>query len=235
MPNAKELQRMLNDFQQLVPQVVGAIVAVIAAIGVLAAALPEDTKEKISSDRNSGPTTTITATPNPPSQPKHPTPPTNKPTTAKLAPTSAAPHQSEVYLSDLRITDSSAIKANDQIVKAGGTEYQKSIMANGDRSWVKFGDLEKKYSKLEAKVAFDTDVKNDFATVGMVTISIDGSEVERIIIKPGEIKDLSVDVRNLEHELVISFYTDNSERDHEFSQWNPANGLAVLSPVLTLR
>lgn len=39
MPNAKELERQLRDFQNLLPQIVGSLLAVITAIGVIVAAV----------------------------------------------------------------------------------------------------------------------------------------------------------------------------------------------------
>lgn len=215
MPNARELQRMLNDFQQLVPAIVGAILAVVTAIGVLVAAVKEETPN---------PTTSPAPGASQPAQkPKEPTP----------GNTGGNFSKPEVNVSNY-LTDQDS--GNNYGVKTGvsvtfnGKDYPKSIISTQSNMYYSSEQtyiVPNGYTSLTYDAAWASNIPNEGNT-GVIVVEFDGGLRDRVEIKPGESKRRTVDVRGGGRVTFKFTAYANGDKDSEAGK----NGLAALRPML---
>lgn len=212
MPNARELQRTLNDFQQLVPAIVGAILAVVTAIGVLVAAVKEETPNPTTSPAPS--------TSQPAQKPKEPTP------------GNTGGNYSKPEFPDARYLHTHrGVKYDVQSgvdVTFNKKDYPKSIIAtSGSGSSVAYYTVPEGYTSLTFDAAWASNIPNDDA-IGIIEVKLNGGLRDRVTVVPGESKTRTVDVRGggeIRIELSAVDKLDDKKR-------KAPNGLALLTPTL---
>lgn len=205
MPDARELTRMLKDFQELIPAVVGAIVAIATAIGLLVPSL-EGGSSNIGGADNSGTTN---------SQGGH-----SKPGSAGVK-----------YLTDNPSNfHDSEIKSGYEVT-VGGKDYKKSILSTDGHGWG--SESFKRYvvpdtmRTLSLKAAWSDTIPNS-GGIGTVTVSRDGQRLGQFTVPVGEIVERTFDVRG-GGEVQIHLIAHDSKNDQKRV---PSSGLAVLTPIV---
>lgn len=205
MPDARELTRMLKDFQELIPAVVGAIVAIATAIGLLVPSL-EGGSSNIGGADNSGTTN---------SQGGY-----SKPGAAGVK-----------YLTDNPSNfHDSEIKSGYEVT-VGGKDYKKSILSTDGHGWG--SESYKRYvvpdtmRTLTLKAAWSDTIPNN-GGIGKVTVSRDGQRLGQFTVPVGEVVERTFDVRG-GGDVMIHLVAYDSKNDQKRV---PSSGLAVLTPVV---
>lgn len=207
MPNARELTRMLNDVQQLVPAIVGAIVAIATAIGVLVPSL-EDGSSSNALGGNAGTSN-------------------SRPTDSKGGFSKPETTVSN-YLVDQEKFDPRDLKSNVSVT-VDGKDYAKSLISTDDSGYLSYQQfiVPEGYQSLNFTAAWADTVPNS-GGVGIVTVTLDNGERGKVYVKQGESKPQKIDVRG-GGRVHIRFKAVNNLNENNGVA---ANGLAVLSPVL---
>lgn len=166
--NFKDAERMLRDFQNLLPQIVGSIVAVVSAIAVIVGLIKggDEIIGQKDPDRPS-----ITA-PGNYSKPEF--------ADAKYLYT----HRDRVYGMQSGVG-----------VTFNGQEYPKSLISTSNY-WESTGnfDVDKKYSTLNYTAAWASNIPNSDG-VGVIEVYLNGGLRDRVTVKPGESKTRNADIR----------------------------------------
>lgn len=169
MPTSfKDAERMLRDFQNLLPQIVGSIVAVVSAIAVIVGLIKggDEIIGQKDPDRPS-----ITA-PGNYSKPEF--------ADAKYLHT----HRDRVYGMQSGVG-----------VTFNGQEHPKSLISTSNY-WESTGnfDVDKKYSTLNYTAAWASNIPNSDG-VGVIEVYLNGGLRDRVTVKPGESKTRNADIR----------------------------------------
>ncbi|MDK8800531.1 hypothetical protein [Corynebacterium coyleae] len=166
--NFKDAERMLRDFQNLLPQIVGSIVAVVSAIAVIVGLIKggDEIIGQKDPDRPS-----ITA-PGNYSKPEF--------ADAKYLHT----HRDRVYGMQSGVG-----------VTFNGQEHPKSLISTSNY-WESTGnfDVDKKYSTLNYTAAWASNIPNSDG-VGVIEVYLNGGLRDRVTVKPGESKTRNADIR----------------------------------------
>ena len=207
MPNARELTRMLNDVQQLVPAIVGAIVAIATAIGVLVPSL-EDGSSSNALGGNGGTSN-------------------SRPTDSKGG-FSKPETSSSNYLVDQEKFDPRELKSNVSVT-VNGKDYAKSLISTDNKARSSYQQfiVPAGYESLNFTAAWSDTVPNS-GGVGIVTVTLDGGERGKVYIKQGQKKSQKIDVRGGGRVKISVDAVNNLDEKKDAA----ANGLALLSPVL---
>ena len=207
MPNAKELERQLRDFQDLLPQIVGSLIAVITAIGVIVAAVnPGGGSGSLNGDKT--PTPSATAKPGNSGDYSKP-----EFADAKYLHT----HRSSVDYMQSGVG-----------VTFDGKDYPKSMISTSD--WFQptgYFDVDKKYSTLNYTAAWASNIPNT-GGVGVVEVYLNGGLRDRVMVKPGESKVRNADIRGGGQVKIVMYALDKEDDKKEVA----SNGLAILTPTL---
>lgn len=207
MPNAKELERQLRDFQNLLPQIVGSLLAVITAIGVIVAAVnPGGGSGSLNGDKT--PTPSATAKPGNSGDYSKP-----EFADAKYLHT----HRSSVDYMQSGVG-----------VTFDGKDYPKSMISTSD--WFQptgYFDVDKKYSTLNYTAAWASNIPNT-GGVGVVEVYLNGGLRDRVMVKPGESKVRNADIRGGGQVKIVMYALDKEDDKKEVA----SNGLAILTPTL---
>lgn len=200
--NFKDAERMLRDFQNLLPQIVGSIVAVISAIAVIVGLIKGGDDEIIGQKDPARPS--ITA-PGDYSKPEF--------ADAKYLHT----HRDRVY----RMQSGVGVTFN-------GQEYPKSLISTSDY-WESTGnfDVDKKYSTLNYTAAWASNIPNSDG-VGVIEVYLNGGLRDRVTVKPGESKTRNADIRGGGRVQVKMYAVDKTDDKQKVAP----NGLAVLTPTV---
>ena len=202
--NFKDAERMLRDFQNLLPQIVGSIVAVVSAIAVIVGLLNDAGVG--GSDKSSDlPGVTEKQTPGDYSKPEF--------ADAKYLHT----HRDRVY----RMQSGVGVTFN-------GQEYPKSLISTSDY-WESTGnfDVDKKYSTLNYTAAWASNIPNSDG-VGVIEVYLNGGLRDRVTVKPGESKTRNADIRGGGRVQVKMYAVDKTDDKQKVAP----NGLAVLTPTV---
>lgn len=205
MPDARELTRMLKDFQELIPAVVGAIVAIVTAIGLLIPGVQGDLSSNGGAN-HSGPTN---------SQGDY-----SKPGAAGVK-----------YLTDSPLNDSSFKVKSGYEVTVGGKEYEKSILSTDGQGYA--GESHKEYvvpntmRTLSLKAAWSDTIPNN-GGVGKVAVWRDGQLLGNFTVPVGEVVERTFDVRG---GGTVTVYLAAHDPKNDQNRV-PSSGLAVLTPVV---
>lgn len=207
MPNAKELERQLRDFQDLLPQIVGSLIAVITAIGVIVAAVnPGGGSGSLNGEKT--PTPSATAKPGNSGDYSKP-----EFADAKYLHT----HRSSVDYMQSGVG-----------VTFDGKDYPKSMISTSD--WFQptgYFDVDKKYSTLNYTAAWASNIPNT-GGVGVVEVYLNGGLRDRVMVKPGESKVRNADIRGGGQVKIVMYALDKEDDKKEVA----SNGLAILTPTL---
>ena len=204
MPNAKDLERQLRDFQRLLPQIVGSVLAIITAIGVILGAVAPELGGGSSS--NGGNT--------PPSAPGN-SGDYSKPEFAD----GKYLHTHRDYINHMQ----SGVG-----VTFNGKDYPMSLISTDARSYhASHFDLDKKYSTLSYTAAWASNIPNS-GGVGVIEVYLNDGLRDRVQVKPGESKTRSVDVRGGGRVKVVMYAVDKKDD----KQAVDSNGLAMLTPTV---
>lgn len=200
--NFKDAERMLRDFQNLLPQIVGSIVAVVSAIAVIVGLIKGGDGETIGQKDPDRPS--ITA-PGDYSKPEF--------ADAKYLHT----HRDGVY----RMQSGVGVTFN-------GQEYPKSLISTSDY-WESTGnfDVDKKYSTLNYTAAWASNIPNSDG-VGVIEVYLNGGLRDRVTVKPGESKTRNADIRGGGRVQVKMYAVDKTDDKQKVAP----NGLAVLTPTV---
>lgn len=204
MPNIRELTWMFQDIQRLVPAAVGAILAIVTAIGVLVPSL-EGGSSSIGG-ANSG-------------------------TTNSQGGYSKPEISGAKYLTDSPLTSGNGYKLKSGYgVTVNGKEYKKSILSTDgegvDYRSYKSYNVSDTMRTLNLKAAWVDTIPNS-GGVGKVTIDREGQLLDQFTVKTGEIVERNIDVRGGGNvRITLEAF---SKRDQNRV---PSSGLAVLTPVV---
>ena len=204
MPNAKDLERQLRDFQNLLPQIVGSLLAIITAIGVIIAAIAPDLG---GNDKNGG----TGSSPSVPGNAGN----YSKPEFAD--PRYLHTHRNGVYRMQSGVD-----------VTFDGKNYPQSLVSTSDRRKPEASfEVDKKYSALNYTAAWASNIPNS-GGVGVIEIYLNGGLRDRVTVKQGEAKARSADIRGGGTVMVKMYAVDKVDDKQEVY----SNGLAVLTPTL---
>ena len=208
MPNAKELERQLRDFQNLLPQIVGSVLAIITALGVILGAVAPELGG--SSSNNGG----GNSSPSAPSKPGN-SGDYSKPEFAN--PKYLHTHRNRVYSMQSGVG-----------VTFNGKDYPMSLISTNagvyDNSTF---DVDKKYSTLNYTAAWASNIPNS-GGVGVIEVYLNGGLRDRVMVKPGEAKKRSADIRGGGRVKIIMYAVDKVDDKKKVN----SNGLAMLTPTL---
>ena len=200
--NMKDMERMLRDFQNLLPQIIGSIIAVISAIAVIVGLFKDG------------------------GEPGRPTP--DHPSVTAPGDYSKPEFADPRYLDTHRSSADDMQAGVD--VTYNGTEYPKSYLStygyHRGTSYAYFS-VKNGYTTLNYDAAWASNIPNS-GGVGVVEVYFNGGLRDRVTVKQGEKKSRAVDVRgggNIEIRLFAVDSTDDSEQ-------KAPNGLAILTPTL---
>ena len=211
MPNAKELERQLRDFQNLLPQIVGSLLAVITAIGVIVAAVnPGGGSGSLNGDKTPTPSPSASASAKPGNSGDY-----SKPEFADAK-----------YLHTHRSSVSNMQSGVG--VTFDGKDYPKSMISTSD--WFQptgYFDVDKKYSTLNYTAAWATNIPNT-GGVGVVEVYLNGGLRDRVMVKPGESKVRNADIRGGGQVKIVMYALDKEDDKKNVA----SNGLAILTPTL---
>ena len=208
MPNAKDLERQLRDFQNLLPQIVGSVLAIITALGVILGAVAPELGG--SSSNNGGGNSSPSAPSKPGNSGKY-----SKPEFAdgKYLHT----HRNRVY----RMQSGVGVTFN-------GKDYPMSLISTNARSYDNSTfDVGKKYSTLNYTAAWASNIPNS-GGVGVIEVYLNDGLRDRVTVKPGEAKKRSADIRGGGRVKIVMYAVDKVDDKKKVN----SNGLAMLSPTL---
>lgn len=205
MPNnMKDMERLLRDFQNLLPQIIGSIVAVISAIAVIVGLIKGDGNidGQKPSDRPG-----VTASPNPGNY--------SKPEFAD--PQYLHTHRDYLYQMQSGVG-----------VTFNGQEYPKSLISTSNYYASKGDfDVDKKYSTLNYTAAWASNIPNSDG-VGVIEVYLNGGLRDRVTVNPGESKTRKADIRGGGRVHVKVYAVDKTDDKRNVAP----NGLAVLTPTV---
>lgn len=202
--NFKDAERMLRDFQNLLPQIVGSIVAVVSAIAVIVGLLNDAGVG--GSDKSSDlPGVTEKQTPGNYSKPEF--------ADAKYLHT----HRDRINRMQSGVD-----------VTFNGQEYPKSLISTSNfyESHGYF-DVDKKYSTLNYTAAWASNIPNSDG-VGVIEVYLNDGLRDRVTVKPGESKTRNADIRGGGRIHVKVYAVDKKDDKQQVAP----NGLAVLTPTV---
>lgn len=200
--NFKDAERMLRDFQNLLPQIVGSIVAVVSAIAVIVGLLNDAGP---GGDGPKYPDRPGISAPGNYSKPEF--------ADAKYLHT----HRDRVY----RMQSGVGVTFN-------GQEYPKSLISTSDRyDSGGYFDVDKKYSTLNYTAAWASNIPNSDG-VGVIEVYLNGGLRDRVTVKPGESKTRNADIRGGGRVYVKVYAVDKKDDKQQVAP----NGLAVLTPTV---
>lgn len=205
VPNTKDLERQLRDFQRLLPQIVGSVLAIITAIGVIIGTVAPEMGGGSSS--NGGGNT-------------YPSAPGNSGDYSK--PEFADGKYLHTHRDRIRSMQSGVD------VTFNGKDYPMSLISTNARVYDSSTfDLDKKYSTLSYTAAWASNIPNS-GGVGVIEVFLNGGLRDRVQVKPGESKTRSVDVRGGGRVKVVMYAVDKKDDRQKVD----SNGLAMLTPTV---
>lgn len=212
--NFKDAERMLRDFQNLLPQIVGSIVAVVSAIAVIVGLLNDAGVG--GSDKSSDlPGVTENQTPGTTDRPG-------------LNPAPSKPVRTSIFT----VGTNYAPGVNADVpVNFNGKSYDRSVISTAGNDWstsrVDF-NVPREYNSLEFDAAFATDIPNE-AGVGQINVTLDGGERKTVDVIPGQATPVRVNIAGGGTvRIYFSVFTDAKK-----NQSVAPNGLAILNPVIS--
>ena len=203
MPNVRELTRMFKDVQELVPAIVGAILAIVTALGILIPGLDGGSRNNAGTG-NGGPTNSLGGF---------------------SKPEAAGPN----YLTNHERSYSASNIKSGYAVTVNGKDYEKSILSTdgaAEGSSVSFSVADTAQA-LVLSAAWADDIPNSGGT-GKVLVKRDGQVLDRFSVEVGEVVKRKINVRGggtVEIYLNAVDHTPDKEAV-------AASGLAILTPVL---
>ena len=203
MPNARELTRMSKDVQELVPAVVGAILAIVTALGILIPGLDRDSSSNAGSG-NGGPTISLGGF--------------SKPEAA--GPNYLTNHERSYTASNIK---------SGYAVTVNGKDYEKSILSTdgaADGSAVSFSVADTAQA-LVLSAAWVDDIPNSGGT-GKVLVKRDNQVLDRFSVEVGEVVKRKINVRGGGTVKIYLNAVDHTPDKEAVA----ASGLAILTPVL---
>lgn len=208
MPNAKELERQLRDFQNLLPQIVGSVLAIITALGVILGAIAPELGD--SSSNNGG----RNSSPSAPSKP------------GTSGDYSKPEFANPKYLHTHR--DGHSGMQSGIGVTFNGKDYPMSLISTSDYfDSDGYFNLDKKYSTLNYTAAWASNIPNS-GGVGVIEVYLNGGLRDRVMVKPGESKTRAADIRGGGRVHIKMYAVDKKDDKTKVA----ANGLAVLTPTV---
>lgn len=168
------------------------------------------------------------------SQPGQAQPPASQPANPQT------PTVKTAYLADQPTSRKSNVNMDDYTAVAKGVSYPKSITArySTNASSIVFFEPLGRWKSLDAKVAYDANVdawdrlSPNSKPTGRVSIIVDDNVVKRVVVQPGQVEDLHVDLSNMRESLVIEF-DGNYDGGSYFSTSQIPVGLSLLTPELS--
>ena len=203
MPNARELTRMFKEVQELVPAVVGAILAIVTALGILIPGLDRDSSSNAGSG-NGGPTNSLGGF--------------SKPEAA--GPNYLTNHERSYTASNIK---------SGYAVTVNGKDYEKSILSTdgaADGSAVSFSVADTAQA-LVLSAAWVDDIPNSGGT-GKVLVKRDNQVLDRFSVEVGEVVKRKINVRGGGTVRIYLNAVDHTPDKEAVA----ASGLAILTPVL---
>lgn len=208
----KDLERQLRELNNLIPQIAAAIVGIITAIGVIVAAVQGgdgDGSSKRTTPSNPSTQTSTTTTSKPANSGDY-----SKPefADAKYLHT----HRNGVW--DMQ----SGVD-----VTVDGKDYPQSLISTDNRDSSAVFNIDERFSSLNYTAAWATNIPNS-GGVGIIEVRLNGGLRDRVLVKQGEMKPRTVDVRG-GGELRITMTAVDPIDDQ---RGVAPNGLAALTPTL---
>lgn len=109
-----------------------------------------------------------------------------------------------------------------------GKDYPESMISTSD--WFQptgYFDVDKKYSTLNYTAAWASNIPNT-GGVGVVEVYLNGGLRDRVMVKPGESKVRNADIRGGGQVKIVMYALDKEDDKKEVA----SNGLAILTPTL---
>lgn len=206
----KDLERQLRELNNLIPQIAAAIVGIITAIGVIVAAVQGGDADGTSKRTNPSTQTTTTTT-------------TSKP--ANSGDYSKPEFADAKYLHTHRTGVWDMQSGVD--VTVDGKDYPQSLISTDNRDSRGVFNIDERFSALNYTAAWATNIPNS-GGVGIIEVRLNGGLRDRVLVKQGEMKPRTVDVRG-GGELRITMTAVDPVDDKKSVA---PNGLAALTPTL---
>lgn len=206
----KDLERQLRELNNLIPQIAAAIVGIITAIGVIVAAVQGGDADGTSKRTNPSTQTTTTTT-------------TSKP--ANSGDYSKPEFADAKYLHTHRTGVWDMQSGVD--VTVDGKDYPQSLISTDNRDSSGVFNIDERFSALNYTAAWATNIPNS-GGVGIIEVRLNGGLRDRVLVKQGEMKPRTVDVRG-GGELRITMTAVDPVDDKKSVA---PNGLAALTPTL---
>lgn len=205
----KDLERQLRELNNLIPQIAAAIVGIITAIGVIVAAVQGSDADGTSKRTNPS-TQTSTTTPSKPANSGD----YSKPefADAKYLHT----HRNGVW--DMQ----SGVD-----VTVDGKDYPQSLISTDNRDSSAVFNIDERFSALNYTAAWATNIPNS-GGVGIIEVRLNGGLRDRVLVKQGEMKPRTVDVRGGGELRITMTAVDPIDDQRRVAP----NGLAALTPTL---
>ena len=208
----KDLERQLRELNNLIPQIAAAIVGIITAIGVIVAAVQGG-----DGDGSSKRTT-----------PSNPSTQTSTTTTSKPA---NSGDYSKPEFADTKYLHTHRKRVWDMQsgvdVTVDGKDYPQSLISTDNRDSSAVFNINERFSALNYTAAWATNIPNS-GGVGIIEVRLNGGLRDRVLVKQGEMKPRTVDVRG-GGELRITMTAVDPVDDKKSVA---PNGLAALTPTL---
>lgn len=205
----KDLERQLRELNNLIPQIAAAIVGIITAIGVIVAAVQGG-----DGDGSSKRTT--------------PSNPSTQTTTSKPA---NSGDYSKPEFADAKYLHTHRNSVWDMQsgvdVTVDGKDYPQSLISTDNRDSSAVFNIDERFSSLNYTAAWATNIPNS-GGVGIIEVRLNGGLRDRVLVKQGEMKPRTVDVRG-GGELRITMTAVDPVDDKKSVA---PNGLAALTPTL---
>ena len=203
MPNVRELTRMFKDVQELVPAIVGAILAIVTALGILIPGLDGGSSSNAGTG-NGGPTNSQGGF---------------------SKPEAAGPN----YLTNHETWSSGSNIKSGYAVTVNGKDYEKSILSTdgyGKGSEKEFYVADTAQA-LVLSAAWADDIPNSGGT-GKVLVKRDNQVLDRFSVEVGEVVKRKINVRGGGTVKIYLNAVDHTPDKEAVA----ASGLAILTPVL---
>lgn len=205
----KDLERQLRELNNLIPQIAAAIVGIITAIGVIVAAVQGGDADGTSKRTNPSTQTSTTTTSKPANSGDY-----SKPEFADAK----YLHTHRNYVWDMQ----SGVD-----VTVDGKDYPQSLISTDNRDSSAVFNIDERFSALNYTAAWATNIPNS-GGVGIIEVRLNGGLRDRVLVKQGEMKPRTVDVRG-GGELRITMTAVDPIDDQ---RGVAPNGLAALTPTL---
>lgn len=205
MPNAKDLERQLREFQNLLPQIVGSLLAIITAIGVIIGAIAPELGGGSHSNGRGGDTATGQIT---------------KPSKSDLADYRAINDGGIDYISARNFQADLGVTVN-------GKDYDRSFLSSEaglGGSYHAF-DIPKSAGTLSFKAAWADTVPNE-GGLGTIEVKLNGAPRKTIKVAQGKTVDVQIDVRGGGRLKIALSAVDSKDGSTRVN----SSGLALLSP-----